>query len=425
MRALPMSPRKNRPEEGGAGSAAAEAAAGGDAGEPEAGYIERARLAAIVDSSEYAILSKTLDGIITSWNAAAERLYGYTAEEAVGRHISFIFPPELAGQAEEIHARVSRGERVEHLETVRVRKDGSRVEVSVSVSPVKDPSGRIVGAATITRDITERRRASAALRESMELNRAVMDSQPAHIAVLDRDGRVIAVNEAWRRFAAENGGAEAASGVGADYIAVCRDAAPEAARAIREVIEGAREGFTFEYPCHSPREKRWFLLNASPLSQGGGAVVSHIDITERKRAEEATAELLRERERMIEEVSTPLVPVLEGVLVLPLVGSLDTERTARATAAALEAVTRQGARTCIIDITGARVVDSHAVASLTNLVRALRLVGADACVTGIGIRAAQTLVGLGLDMEGLRTYRTLAQALAEIINSRAARARRR
>jgi PAS domain S-box-containing protein len=137
---------------------------------------------------------------------------------------------------------------------------------------------------------------------------------------------------------------------------------------------------------------------------------------ERRRAEEALSELLREHEQTIEEVSTPVVPVLEGVLVLPLIGSLDTERTSRATRAALTEVTRQGARVCIIDITGARIVDSAAVANLTNLVQALKLVGAEACVTGVGAQVARTLVGLGLDMRGLRTYRTLAQAIYALLD---------
>jgi anti-anti-sigma regulatory factor len=145
---------------------------------------------------------------------------------------------------------------------------------------------------------------------------------------------------------------------------------------------------------------------------------------ERRRAEEALAALLHEREQTIEEVSTPVVPVLDGVLVLPLIGQLDSRRTARATQAALAEVTRQGARVCIIDITGARMVDSHAVANLTNLVQALKLVGAEACVTGVGAQVAQTLVGLGLDMRGLRTYRTLAQALAALLDARGRRAGR-
>ena len=144
---------------------------------------------------------------------------------------------------------------------------------------------------------------------------------------------------------------------------------------------------------------------------------------ERKRADEALKAYAREREQMFEEVSTPVVPVLEGVLVLPLIGSLDTFRMERATKAALQEVARTGARAIILDITGARVVDSHAVANLGNLVAALKLVGAEALVTGVGAHAAQSLVGLGLDLQGLRTHRTLAQALSWLIKQRGAKKR--
>ncbi len=422
---------------------------------------------------------------------------------------------------------------------------------------------------------------------SDELSGAVMNSLTAHIAVLDGEGGIVAVNDAWSRFAAANGGLAARTGVGTNYLQVCgaggNGDAGEIVEGIRAVLSGGRENYTVEYPCHSPEEQRWFLLYATPLPRGG-AVISHIDITgrkraedelrrrvrqaalgadiggalaeggvsmrealqrcceavvkhldaafarawtlergsdvlelqasagmythldgahgrvpvgkfkigliaaerkphltnsvvgdprvgdqewarregmvafagypllvedrlvgvlamfsreplpedtlealasvsnviaqgvERKRAEETLAELLSEREQMIEEVSTPVVPVLEGVLVLPLIGSLDNERAERATRAALSEVVRQGARVLILDITGARIVDSYAVARLTSLVQALKLVGADAYVTGVGAQVAQTLVGLGLDMRGLKTFRTLAQAVGALIN---------
>lgn len=116
------------------------------------------RLAAIVEGSEDAIVSKTLDGVITSWNRGAERIFGYTAGEAVGRPITLIIPPELHHQEVEVLGRVRRGQAVEHFETVRVRKDGQRVEISLTVSPVRDEAGRIVGASKIARDISERKR---------------------------------------------------------------------------------------------------------------------------------------------------------------------------------------------------------------------------------------------------------------------------
>ncbi len=121
-------------------------------------FEDRARLAAIVDSSDDVIVSKTLDGVITSWNRAAERLFGWTEQEAVGRHITLIVPEERYAEEEDVLACVARGERVDHFETVRLTKDGRRVEVSITVSPIRDETGRIVGASKIARDIAERRR---------------------------------------------------------------------------------------------------------------------------------------------------------------------------------------------------------------------------------------------------------------------------
>jgi PAS domain S-box-containing protein len=123
-------------------------------------------LAAIVESSHDAIVSKSLDGVITSWNKGAERLFGYAAEEAVGRNITLIIPPERRDEERTIIEQLTRGERVDHFETVRMRKDGSLLDVSLTISPMKDASGRVVGASKLARDITERKRAEEALRQA-------------------------------------------------------------------------------------------------------------------------------------------------------------------------------------------------------------------------------------------------------------------
>jgi PAS domain S-box-containing protein len=118
---------------------------------------ERFRLAAIVESSEDAIISKNLDGIITSWNTGAERLFGYTAGEMVGQPISRLMPPDHRSDMAEILERIRRGQRVEHFESVRLKKTGEAIPVSLSVSPIRDDTGRIIGAAKIARDITEQK----------------------------------------------------------------------------------------------------------------------------------------------------------------------------------------------------------------------------------------------------------------------------
>jgi PAS domain S-box-containing protein len=133
-------------------------------------------LAAIVDSSGDAIVSKTLDGVVTSWNTGAERLFGYTAQEAVGQHISFIVPLDRRDEEAAILGRLRRGQRVEHFETVRVRKDGTTLDISLTISPVIDSTGKIVGASKIARDITRRKQVDRALRESEERFRVLADA---------------------------------------------------------------------------------------------------------------------------------------------------------------------------------------------------------------------------------------------------------
>ncbi|HWZ24541.1 MAG TPA: PAS domain S-box protein [Verrucomicrobiae bacterium] len=133
-------------------------------------------LASIVDSSDDAIVSKTLEGIITSWNGGAERLFGYTAKEAIGQPITMIIPLDRRDEETRILARLRQGQPIEHFDTVRVRKDGTKVEISLSISPVRDAAGKIIGASKIARDITERKRIERELSESEERFRTLADA---------------------------------------------------------------------------------------------------------------------------------------------------------------------------------------------------------------------------------------------------------
>ena len=121
-------------------------------------FLNNARLAAIVTSADDAILSKTLNGVITSWNPGAERMFGYSAEEMIGQPILRLIPSELQAEEREILMRLRAGERIEHYETVRQRKDGTLIDVSLTISPMRDQSGVIIGASKIIRDMTDRKR---------------------------------------------------------------------------------------------------------------------------------------------------------------------------------------------------------------------------------------------------------------------------
>lgn len=133
-----------------------------DVSDRKASEVALAHLAAIVESSDDAIVSKSLEGIIRSWNSGAQRLFGYSPAEAIGNSITLIIPPDRLDEEREILARISRGERVDHFETVRVARDGRLIDISLTISPVRDSSGRIVGASKVARDITDRRHAEAA-----------------------------------------------------------------------------------------------------------------------------------------------------------------------------------------------------------------------------------------------------------------------
>ena len=125
-------------------------------------------LSSLIESADDAIISKTLDGIITSWNNGAERIFGYKADEVIGKPITIIIPPDHLDEEPAILARLRAGHRVEHYETVRVRKDGRRLDISLTVSPIKGPNGQVVGASKIARDVTEQREARRALDEASE-----------------------------------------------------------------------------------------------------------------------------------------------------------------------------------------------------------------------------------------------------------------
>jgi PAS domain S-box-containing protein len=133
-------------------------------------------LAAIVDSSDDAIISKTLEGVITSWNTGAERLFGYTAKEAIGQHISLIIPLDRRDEETRILARLNQGKRIDHFDTIRLRKDGTTFEISLTISPVRDAAGKIIGASKIARDITGRKRFERELKESEQRFRELADA---------------------------------------------------------------------------------------------------------------------------------------------------------------------------------------------------------------------------------------------------------
>ena len=239
-------------------------------------------LASIVESSDDAIIGKTLDGIILSWNPGAQRIYGYSADEVIGKHISILVPPDRPDEIPQILERLRKGERIDHFETVRMRKDGKWIDISLTISPIKVATGRIIGASTIARDITERKR--------ME-------------------------------------------------------------------------------------------------------------------------EELRQQQKAIRELSTPVLQVRERMLIVPIIGMVDSLRARQLTEQLLSALRSNRARVVVMDITGVPIMDSKVANHLVQIIDASQLMGATVVVTGVSPEIARTLVTLGVDTSKMNTAGNLQSGI--------------
>jgi PAS domain S-box-containing protein len=276
----------------------------------------RARLAAIVSSSEDAIIGKTVDGIITSWNAGAMHLYGYTAEEVIGHPIDIIIPPEELPAYHALFRRVAHGERVARMETERLRKDGVRIHVSLSLSPIIDARNRIIGISAIGHDITARIQAERALRESEERLRTIFNSVYDAIFLHARDGAIIDVND---RMLAMYG----VTREEARRMTIVHDfSSPsnpldELPSIWSRVIAGQPQ--FFEWLARRPHTGEEFYvevyLRAIQL-HGQDVIMANVrDISERKRAED-------ERERLLAELDTTIASITDGVVIANAAGEV-------------------------------------------------------------------------------------------------------
>jgi PAS domain S-box-containing protein len=255
-----------------------------------------ARLRAVIDNSAAIIFVKDLSGRYLSVNRWYEVLHGMTEAVVRGRTDYELHEKELADISRANDQEVIAADTPLQFEEQLDFPDGRHHFVSVKF-PLRGDDGKPYAVCGIATDITERKRMEEALRESQSLNQAVLGSLSAHIAVIDGEGNVIAVNEAWERFAGGTAGWAAGDKIGGKYLTVCRgeeasEGEPQEALAgVREVLGGERPNFMYEYSCDAPGERRWFLMVVTPLAGGrGGAVITHTDITLRKQAEEAIRE---------------------------------------------------------------------------------------------------------------------------------------
>ena len=264
------------------------------------------RLAAIVESSEDAIISKNLNGIITSWNQGAERLFGYTADEVIGKSILLLIPPERHDEEFSILERIRRGQRIEHYETIRQRKDGRLLHISLTVSPIRDANGNIIGASKIARDITRRKHVELALRESEQ--RLRLATQTGKLGVWDWDIVTNRISWSDSLYALHGVGSDQFDGTVEGFAALVH---PEDRERVSESIRRALDKdvpYEIEFRAVRPDGSVvWLFTNATVLRDGDRPVRmlgATMDISERKRAEEALRrgeEKLRKQAQELEQ----------------------------------------------------------------------------------------------------------------------------
>jgi len=222
-------------------------------------------LASIVDSSDDAIIGKTLDGVITTWNSSAERIYGYRAEEIIGRSVSLLMPPDLPNEMDEILDRIRVGERVDHYETTRRRKDGATIVVSLTVSPIHDARGKVVGASAIARDITDRQRLQDQARLASQYARSLIEASRDPLVTIGLEGKITEVNQATIQMT----GVARGDLAGTDFSD--RFTEPDVAR--EGYLRVLGQGFVTDYPLtirHTGGELIEVLYNASVYRDAGG-----------------------------------------------------------------------------------------------------------------------------------------------------------
>ena len=269
-----------------------------------------ALLESIVDSSDDAIYGKTLDGIVTRWNQAAEKIYGFAGSEIIGKSVSVIAPPDRPDEIDQILARIRSGERVDHYETVRMRKDGRTISVSLTVSPILDGQGKPIGASSIARDLTERKQADEQIASQTALLASIVDSSDDAIIGKTPEGIITS----WNQAAEKIYGFAGSEIIGKSVLVI---APPDRPDEMDQILARIRSGERIEhYETQRKRKDGRIIsvsLTVSMILDGHGKLIGAAsiarDLTERKQADEQLRSASQYSRSLIEASLDPLVTI--------------------------------------------------------------------------------------------------------------------
>ncbi len=360
----------------------------------------------MIDSiTEYGVFRLDMQGTVRSWHQGAERLTGYRADETVGQSVRMFYTEEdvQSGRLDQELRAATESGRFES-EGWRVRKDGTRFWASVSLTPIREADGSISGFVKVVRDLTERRDEQQAAQAIEQMLDAITE-----VIRLDPQGNV----QSWSPGAQRLKQYTAEEVVGRHVSMFYTDEDARTGQADRELATAVRVGrCEIEgWRVRKDGSRFWSSVIISPIRDRTGELTGFVevarDLTERREQEQLVQ---RQRDEIL-ELSTPVIEVWDKVLVLPVIGTLDSLRASRLTEGLLERIARDQAEVVILDISGVPAIDTDVAQHLLKTVEAARLMGSASILSGVRPETAQAIVHLGIELGNLRSRNSLRDAL--------------
>lgn len=366
-------------------------------------------------TSPLAAIEFDAEGRIVRWNPGASRIFGWDAAEVIGQNIVQLLVPDMVlEQVQPVVDALLQGE-VRHSRNDNKTKDGHIVTCQWYNAVLRDADGRVTGVLSQIADVTDQLRTEQALRESEAGMRVLIENLPVILAIINADG--IFTLSAGKGL--KDVGLEPGQMIGASALELYKDR-PDIAADLERGLAG--ESFIALHQYGDVMfESRYVPLYDANQQLAGTSILS-INVTDRVQAENERTrlqeELIMAQEAILRELSTPIIPLSEGVIAMPLIGNIDRARAQMVLETLVEGVSLAQAETAILDITGVHVVDTQVADALLRAARAVKLLGAQVVLTGIRPEVAQTLVGLGLEMNGVVTRSTLQSGIAFALGRR-------